>query len=153
MQTLFAEELRKFNKIYREMDALYHRIAGDCGVSDSGFWVLYAICESGENCTQKDICELYAVSKQTIHSAIKKLENAGILYLESDKGRDKVIRLTEYGKAFMEQKIVPVISLESKMFSKLGENESIQMLDAIEQYSKLLKEAYEEQAEKMEDME
>jgi len=142
MKVVFTEELRRFNKIYREMDALYHKIALDCEISDSSFWILYALCESGENCTQKQIGELYAVSKQTIHSAIGKLEQAGILYLEQGKGRDKNIRLTEYGKEFVEKKIMPVIALENETFLKLGEEESRKLLGTTESYSNMLKETY-----------
>lgn len=143
MEVSFVEELRRFNKIYLEMDEFYHKAAVNCGLSDSAFWIFYAICEGGDGCLQKDICNVFSVSKQTIHSAIRKLEEEGYLYLKGGKGRDKHIYLTEKGIGFVEEKIAPMIAIENKTFEKMGEEESRKMFSATEQYIRLLKETYE----------
>ena len=143
MEVLFQEGLRRFNKIYREMDKFYHKAAVDCGLSYSSFWILYAICENGEGCLQKEICEMFLVSKQTIHSAIRRLESDGYLYLKIGKGRDKHIYLTEKGMELVERKIAPMIALENQTFEEMGE-ESKKMLGATEKYLKILKENYKE---------
>lgn len=149
MNVSFVEELRRFNKIYREMDEFYHKVAVNCGLSDSAFWILYAICESGEENTQKDICNMFSVSKQTIHSAIRKLEQDGFLYLKAGKGRDKHIYLTEKGARFVEEHIEPIIYIENGALMKLGEEKSRQMLSATEQYANLLRGGYGEQSGKV----
>ena len=142
MKIQFAEGLQRFNKIYREMDEFYHKVALECGVSDSAFWILYAICEGGDGCLQKDICEMFSVSKQTVHSAIHKLEKEGYLYLEAGKGKDKHIFLTEQGNRFIEEKIEPVITLENNSMSELGEDEAVQMLRTMERYLSFLQKNY-----------
>ena len=145
MKVSFVEELRRFNRVYREMDEFYHKVAVNCGVSDSAFWILYAICENGDGCLQKDICNMFSVSKQTIHSAIRKLEQDGYLYLAAGKGRDKHIYLTEKGAELIEKKIAPTITMENKTFERMGEEESRKMLSLTEQYIRFLKENYEEE--------
>ena len=147
MQVTFVEDLRRFNKFYREMDEFYHKTAMKCGISDSAFWILYAICECGEECTQKEIGAKFAVSKQTIHSAIRKLEQDGILYLKQGNGRDKYICLTQEGEKFVEKYIAPVISVENEVFMKLGEVKSKKMLEAAEEYLNLLRDGYAAQNE------
>ena len=65
METISGYELKEFNRVYKEMDDLYHEIALKLGLSDSAFIILYALCEQGNGCLQKDICAQAFVSKQT----------------------------------------------------------------------------------------
>ena len=68
-------------------------------MSDSIFSILYTICELGDGCSQKEICEQLSASKQTINSAIRKLENQGILFMrKGEKGREPLSHLDGEGK-------------------------------------------------------
>ena len=116
--------LTNFTTILR-LQADYRRVP-------SGFW--YVICEQGEGCLQRDICRAVCVSKQTIHSAIRKLEEDGYLYMKSGRGRDKHIFLTERGSLLAEEKIRPVMEIENAAFDALGETESCRLLELTEQY-------------------
>jgi len=84
----------EFDRLYREMQALYHEAAVAVGLSDSGLTVMYAICELGEGCRQKDICQRCSSPKQTIHSAVRKLVEAGLVRTESGKGHELHLYLT-----------------------------------------------------------
>ena len=143
MNITVMEELRMFNQVYREMDAFYHMLAVKSGLSDSALWILYSICEDGDGCSQKKLCEKLSTSKQTIHSAIHKLEQDGILYLEEGTGRDKNICLTESGKQLMEQVILPIIAVENEAFAMMGETEAKELLRLSERYGRLIREVYE----------
>ncbi len=88
METISGYELKEFNRVYKEMDDLYHEIALKLGLSDSAFIILYALCEQGNGCLQKDICAQAFVSKQTINSSIRMPEKKEILFLDPGKGRD-----------------------------------------------------------------
>ena len=135
-----GKELQKYNRQYREFD----EFSGDLlpaasGLSESAFWILYVICEQGEGCLQRDICRAVCVSKQTIHSAIRKLEKRrGYLYMKSGHGRDKHIFLTERGSVLAEEKIQPVMEMENAAFDALGETESRRLLELTEQYFQAL---------------
>lgn len=135
-----GKELQKYNRQYREFDEFYHNIAVESGLSESAFWILYTLCEQGEGCLQRDICDAACVSKQTIHSAIRKLEQDGCLYMECGHGRDKHIFLTERGRALAEEKILPVMGMENAAFAALGQEESRVLLDLTEKYLRLLQE-------------
>lgn len=135
---LSGKALQKYNNLYREMDEFYHTLAVQSGLSDSAFFILYTICEYGDGCLQRDICDIACLSKQTIHSAIRKLEQAGYLYLEEGKGRDKHIHLTEQGRSLIEEKIVPVVMIENAAFAALEEAETTELLRLTEKYLQLL---------------
>ena len=68
-----------------EINALYHEAAVKTGVSDSVQNILYVICEKGDRCLQSEISKLTGISRQTINSAIHKLEKEGIITLDGLK--------------------------------------------------------------------
>ena len=93
-------DLKRFNCLTAEIDAVYHDAALRLGLSDSALMILYTVCTYGESCLLYDITRLSGVSKQTIHSALHKLADEGVVYLEPVSGRKKRVCLTETGKAF-----------------------------------------------------
>jgi DNA-binding MarR family transcriptional regulator len=63
------------------------------------------------------------MSKQTLNSAIRKLEAAGFLYLEPGDGRGKNIRLTCSGKQCMETTARRLSEAEQRVFSNWEEED------------------------------
>lgn len=70
----------------------------------------------GNPCPLLEIAKLTGISRQTIHSAIKKLEAQGILTLESPGGRRKLVRLTEEGMELAEKTAGRLIKIENEIF-------------------------------------
>ena len=63
--------LQEFNRIFKEFNMIYRDAALKLGLSNSVFDIFYTICESGDCCTQKYICDATFLPKQTVHSAIQ----------------------------------------------------------------------------------
>lgn len=126
-------EVQQFNRLYKELDDIYHEIALAIGVSDSAFAVLYVVCTLGDGCLQRDICREAYVSKQTISSSVRNLEKNGFLHLEK-RGRDKHICLTEKGRIFVEQKIRPVIEMENAAFLEMEPDERAEFIRLSQKY-------------------
>ena len=120
--------MKEFNRIFKECNHIYHDIALKLGLSDSGFDILYTLCEIGDGCLQKDICDATMLSKQTIHSSVQKLAKDGYLSLQPGKGRDLHIHLTSAGKALMEEKITPAIQTENLAFTDMSKDEQEEFL-------------------------
>ena len=99
--------IREFNRLYKELDDLYHNLALRQGLSDSASIILYALYLLGDGCLQRDICDLSYISKQTINSSIRRLEQDGYLYLQPGRGRDMHICLTPEGRRLVEEKAAP----------------------------------------------
>ena len=127
-------KVKEFNGLNREIEGLYHVVSRKVGLSDGAFTVLYNIWDMGEGCLQRDICSAACVSKQTVHSVVKKLEQEGVVYLKPGKGRELGIFLTEGGRALVEEKIVPVAAMEGEAFGHLTEEEWREHLRVMRKY-------------------
>lgn len=139
-KTLYmSRHLIEFNHIYKEFNDVYREAATKVGLSLSGFDILYAICEMGDGCLQRDISQMCCIPKQTVNSSIRKLEQDRYLILEKGKGRDMHIHLTEKGQKLMEEKIYPVIDAENQAFSGMSKEECKKMLELYEKYNMELK--------------
>ncbi len=132
-------ELEEFNRMYREMDGIYHVLAKRAGMSDSAFYILYAIAELGDGCSQKEISKRCSIQKQTIHSSVQNLAAKGVLYLSKGKGRDKHIHLTELGERLVETEIYPVMEMEKEAFLGMEPGESQKLLELMEKYIRLFR--------------
>ncbi len=144
MKLIQGKKQAAFNRIFQEFDEVYHEIAVKQGFSDSAFWILYSICELGTGCLQKDICGVTFTSKQTIHSSIRNLEQAGYLKLEEGKGRDKHIFLTEAGEAIVEEKILPILAAENQVFDEMTREEGDELLELSAKYLSILRKNFKE---------
>ena len=132
--------LKEYNHIYKETNRIYHDIALKLKLSDSAFDILYAVCQLGDGCLQRDICSLSATSKQTINSSIRKLEREGHIILKPGKGRQMHIFLTETGMELAKERIFPVIEIENKVFDSMPEEESRELLRLSRKYIEMLEE-------------
>ena len=90
-------QLMEYNELCKEIDALYRQVAECSELSDAMFWVLYTVCARKGSCSPKDVCDAWTMHKQTVHSALKKLESQGYIALETapEDRRSKHILLTE----------------------------------------------------------
>lgn len=132
--------LREFNRLYKEISSLYYEVSVKAGVSDSAFWIMYAIVELGDGCLQKDIAETYSISKQTVSSSVRSLEKRGCIALKHGKGRNMHLLLTEKGKAFVQQKILPLMEVENKVFEVLTLEESKELIRISQKYNEIFRE-------------
>ncbi|WP_455716010.1 MarR family winged helix-turn-helix transcriptional regulator [Anaerosporobacter sp.] len=112
----FNNEFIRYIYLSSEIGALYHEAGVKLGLSDSAMNILYTICVIGEKCSQIDICRLSGISRQTINSAIRKLEKEDIVYLEPTGGRNMLVCLTDKGKQVMEEKAYPLVKIENDIF-------------------------------------
>lgn len=118
MNTKMMHELKRFNYIATEIDAAYHKAAQKLGITDSAMMILYFVCDNGGSRMLSDICRLSGVSKQTINSALRKLETEGIVTLNASGGKKKTVTLTEAGKEYAKEKVLPIMKIENEIFSE-----------------------------------
>ena len=103
-------------------------------MSDSAMLILYTVCYSGEKCLLNDITRSSGISKQTINSALRKLEAEDIVYLESTGGRKKMVCLTLKGKEFTQNTVQKVLEIENEIFDSWTESERIAYLELTQRY-------------------
>ena len=122
-----------------EINALYHEAAVKMGISDSVQNILYVLCEKEGRCLQSEVSKLTGISRQTINSAIRKLEKEDIVYLEQGKGRNTILCLTEKGRKFSLEKIMPLHEMENKIWNEWTAEEQQQYLALTKKYCDGLK--------------
>lgn len=128
-----------FDLLYKEMNDLYHESAVAMSLSDSAELILYTLCELGDGCLQRDLCERCFLSKQTIHSSVRKLEREGLLTLTPGKGRDMHLALTPAGRALAEKTVYPLAEAESRAMDTLAPSEQAELLRLTQAYVSALR--------------
>lgn len=135
------KELLEYNNIMKESDEIYRFAAKTLGLSDSTFWILYVFRTEKEELTLREICNVLYQPKQTVHSALKKMERDGYIQTEGEVGdrRSKLIKLTSKGERLAEETVDRVIALECKAFSGMSDEEQQVFINLFRKYTGLLK--------------
>ena len=128
--------MKRFNYLNGELNMVYHTVAFRLGVSDSTMQILYTICNFGESCLLSDICRLTGARKQTVNSALRKLEKEGVLYLTPENGKSKRVVLTGRGKELAERTAVRLIAAENAVFDAWSKKDVENYLALTERYLK-----------------
>lgn len=135
----FSRFIREFNEADKEMNIIYHRLARHYRLSDSVFWVLYLLGEARGPMTQTKLCSALFLSKQTVNSALKKLESEGYITLTPAGAHTKNISLTKSGTKLCEQTVDKVIEAECAALGNMTDDESENMTALMKLYCVLLK--------------
>lgn len=73
--------LLAYNWETKLLDDVYRSAVKKCGLPECAFWILYTLRMEPDSFTQARICEFLREPKQTVNSALKKLEAGGYLTL------------------------------------------------------------------------
>ncbi|MDD2980524.1 MAG: helix-turn-helix domain-containing protein [Hespellia sp.] len=144
MNNNIFESVKRCNYLYGELNTEYHNASLKLGLSDSAMQILYTICNFGESCLITDICRLTGLSKQTVNSALRKLEGDDIIRLESVTPKSKRVCLTERGKTLSKKTALRLIEAENAVFASWTEDEVRQYIKLIERFLVMFKEKTEE---------
>lgn len=139
MKKKTIEKLHRINYLGAEMEALYHQVSLKLGISDSAMRSLYTVYDNGGTCLLSDIYKQSGISKQTVNSAIRKLESDEILYLEPESGRGKRVRLTEKGRSYVEGTVARLYAAECEIFASWSEEEIDSYIHFMEKYNELFR--------------
>ena len=125
MDNQLQQQLQVLNRLYKESDHIYSRFASKLGMTDTTFWVLYAIAHAEEPMTQNDLCSDFFFPVQTIHSAVNNLRKDGLVELQVIPGtrNRKAILLTENGKSSVANTINKTDEIEKNAFLCFNEEE------------------------------
>lgn len=143
METI--EELRDsasaMNERYVTLDGLYHTLALRLGLSDSELWILYYL-KDNDGCRPRDICRAYHLPKQTVDSALKKLERQDALVREAKSPRDVRITLTSKGCKLVRERIFPICEAEATAIDALPAKERLALFKLLDEYCDHLREQF-----------
>lgn len=121
----------QYNALWIETNQLYEAWARQQGVSLYELLVILSIVETDGTALQKDICQRFAIPKQTISAIIKTLTNKGWLelkVLEQDR-RSRRLCLTSEGSARAEQIAQAIQEHEAQVWLRLGLDRAEQLIE------------------------
>lgn len=100
---------------------------------------MYTIRSAGRDLTQSEICDMQYVSKQTVNSSLKNLENKGLITLErTDDKRKKHILLTEEGLKVACETVDKLLDAESSAFAQFDSDEIRTFFNVAKEYNRIL---------------
>ncbi len=136
-------QITLYNQLIKEMDDLYRVYAKQCNLSETAFWILYCVRErEKEAFTQREICDYWFYTPQTVNSALKNMTEEGLLTLRAEDGnrKNKRIYLTEKGKETVESIVVPLMEAERRALAAIGEQEAEVFLQTMKKHTELFRE-------------
>ena len=133
-------EVKRINYLHSEINNVFHEMSQQMGLSDRVSCILYTICNFGDCCMLTDIINMTGIPKQTVNSALRKLEGDGYLQLETTQTRRKKVVLTEAGKLLTRKTAEQMIRMENEIYASWTEEERQLHLTLTQRYLDQLKE-------------
>ncbi len=130
-----AEYIQEYCSCLHEWDAAYEDYAKSVGLNYSSLCILSAIYET-ENCTQKQLCSLCFLPKQTVNAAVTGFYNKGWLMMRElpEDRRNKTLHLTELGKSEAERILSRLRECDRIAISALTADEQTLLLSLTRRY-------------------
>ncbi len=142
MEYYVNEQMKHLNLLTSELDKAYHEAALKLGLSDSVMLILYTLCWCEGECLLGDLTS--SASKQTINSALRKLEADGIVRLETFRGRKKKVRLTDKGEQYVKDTVYPIVRIENEISDSWSEEEKNTYIELTRRYLEAFREKLKE---------
>ena len=127
-------KLRHINGMLSEISSIYDKLLSSKNVPEGVFIVLSSILDLGEGCLQKEISEISYLNKKTVNSTIKKLEKEDFIELRAGKYPNMHIYLTQKGKDYMRENIIPIIEVERKALELMPSREFETLVESYGKY-------------------
>lgn len=140
-QDSLHQMLLRYNRVFKDTDQVYHQMARICGLPDCAFWILYLLRESEVKYTQSGVSENLSLSRQTVNSALKKLQQEGYIAMapgESNR-KNKPLRLTHRGEELCRNTVDLVLQAEINTLARFTPEERESFLSLQEQYAQALR--------------
>jgi len=141
MDFKISEKVKYLNNMCCEIDNMYQTLLFNKGLSDSEYVVLFSILELGEGCLQKDIANNGYINKKTTNSTIKKLEKNGLITLKTGKYPNMPIYLTEDGKKYIKEHILPIVEIQTNVMESVPDSDFEKLVETYSKYIRIFKDA------------
>ncbi len=131
-----------FDKFGQMTSSILHHYANWAKSQNISYNILAVIhtLSRYQTCTQKQICVLWELPKQTVSTTCSRLYTNGLIEFlptDSDK-REKLMRLTEQGRAFATPIIDRLDTIEQSAIHEFGEQRTLTLIDELGQFGGVL---------------
>jgi len=140
MDYQISNKVKYIHKILCETEKIYYSMLKRADLTDSEYVLLFSVLQMGEGCSQKDISENTYISTKTLNSTVKKLKQEDLIQLERGKYPNQYIYLTEKGKEFIKEKLLPIIEAENKILEKVSDDDFNNFTSIVTKYTDMFSE-------------
>lgn len=135
------EQIKLVNTALSSTLDLYRIWAKKHDLNYNALIILYTL-DDYETCTQKQICEWWALPKQTVHGILLDFEKKGYITIttNTENKRERLISFTKAGKIFAASVLKRLHKMEEKAMEGLSREQREQLIDCNTKYYELLKE-------------
>ena len=130
-----AGYIQEYCSSLHEWDAAYEDYAKSVGLSYTSLCILNAIYET-DGCTQKQLCSLCFLPKQTVNAAVTGFYDKGWLRMQElpEDRRNKALHLTELGRSEAGRILQNLQECDRIAMGSLTESEQEQLLSLTRRY-------------------
>lgn len=135
MKTTIQDQITQYCACLQEWNASYEEYAKSVGLSYTSLQILNTIYDT-ENCTQKILCEVCFLPKQTVNAVVTAFYKSGWIRLEelSEDRRTKTIHFTDEGAKSAEKIMLKVKDSERKAMGQLTEEQRETLIAVTKSY-------------------
>ena len=129
------DQIRQYCACLQEWNASYEEYAKSVGLSYTSLCILNAIYET-DGCTQKQLCSLCFLPKQTVNAAVTGFYDKGWLRMQElpEDRRNKALHLTELGRSEAGRILQNLQECDRIAMGSLTESEQEQLLSLTRRY-------------------
>ena len=123
------EYIRQWYRDWFLIDRFYTIWAKQYDLTYASLFTLYALHNRRE-CTPSCIAEFLSLSKQTVASTLRRMEDKGLIRSETSRRdrRSQIVTLTDKGKAFADEVMTSLYAMEQRAFARLEDGEITEMV-------------------------
>lgn len=136
------KDITRIWSTWSQCNAMYHEWAAARGINYYELLVLYAIDQTG-TLTQREICALEGLQKQTVNSVIRKFRAEDLVVLEPGQKdrREKLVRFTNKGSRYAKEVLSPLFEVEKQVYAMMGQDKVQQLYDLSRLFNLLFQDA------------
>ena len=144
MDNMANKQLESLNQQFNEFFEIYRQAINRCGVSENEFWIWYSLIMFEGEQSQKEICKVWSLSKQTVNTLVAQMVRKGYAFLEVVPGtrNRKNIHLTATGQAYGKSIVLPMTEAEQRAFQQIPPDDRLTFLRILRQYITFLKDEF-----------
>lgn len=136
MDNKIREQIDLINQKTKELNSLYRLAAYKSSISDGEVDIWSALLNTNEEYSQQDLAKMLSLPKQTVNSLITRMirKEFVVLYHAPGTRNRKVIRLTEAGRYFGEQRVKWIFEAEQRAMEDTEPTEVMAYVSMLEKY-------------------
>lgn len=138
------EQIKLVNVAISSTLDLYRIWAKKHDLNYNSLVILYTLYDY-KGCTQKQICEWWALPKQTVHGILMDFEKRGIITItaSTENKRERLVNFTDEGMIYASSILEQLHQLEENAMAKLSDEQKYQLIQCNMQYYEAFKEEIE----------